>query len=158
MKTLVSYFSCSGITKEKAQLIASAINADIHEIVPAEPYATEDLDWMDPASRTSLEAADDTFRPEIAKYINNMNEYDKVFVGFPIWWYKAPAIILTFLESYDFKGKTIIPFATSGGSPYGDSNDFLSLAIRQGTVLKEGMLCSFVQDDEIVSWAKEMNK
>jgi len=158
MKTLVAYFSITGITKDVAKLIASTINADLHEIVPSEEYTAEDLDWMDPNSKTSIEGADDYSRPQIAKYINNMEDYDKVFVGFPIWWYKAPAIILTFLESYDFSNKTIIPFATSGSSVYGTTNEFLSLAIKGNTILKDGKLCSFIENDEIISWANEMNK
>jgi len=154
MKTLVAYFSCSGKTKIKAELIANAIGADLHEIVPADPYTKEDLDWMNPRSRTSIEMDDVYARPEIAKFIPNMDEYDKIFVGFPIWWYTAPCIVQTFLESYNMEGKTIIPFATSGTSPYGKCNVRLARSIPKTATLKDGILTSFISDEEVLKWAK----
>ena len=113
-KTLVAYFSASGITAEIAKEIALITNGDLFEIKPKIPYTTEDLDWTDKNSRTTIEMQDENSRPEIAENLNNIENYDTVFLGFPIWWYVAPTIINNFLESYDFSGKKIILFATSG--------------------------------------------
>lgn len=113
-KRLVAYFSASGVTAKVAENLADAIGADIFEIQPEVPYTKADLNWMDKKSRSTIEMSDPTSRPSIAAKRDNMDEYDTIFVGFPIWWYIAPTIINTFLESYDLKGKTIIPFATCG--------------------------------------------
>ena len=118
-KKLVTYFSVSGVTAKVAQTLAEAIGADIFEIAPKIPYTKADLNWMDKNARSTIEMNDPTFRPEMESKRNNMNEYDTIFVGFPIWWYVAPTIINTFLESYDLTGKKIIPFATSGTSGIG---------------------------------------
>ena len=115
-KRLVAFFSASGTTKKVAEMIASAVDADLYEIMPKQPYSKADLNWMDKKSRSSVEMNDPASRPEIAKQVENMDMYDTVLVGFPIWWYVEPKIIDTFLDSYDFSGKTVIPFATSGGS------------------------------------------
>ncbi len=115
-KTLVAYFSASGTTAHTAKEIAQAVDADLYEIRPAQPYTTADLDWNDKRSRSTVEMNDPACRPEIAGAVENMEQYDTIFVGFPIWWYVEPRIVDTFLESYDFSGKTVIPFATSGGS------------------------------------------
>ena len=115
-KTLVAYFSAGGTTARAAKALAQAAGADLYEIRPAQPYTSADLDWMDKKSRSSLEMNDGNAHPAIADKVENMGDYDTVFVGFPIWWYTAPRIVNTFLESYDFTGKTVIPFATSGGS------------------------------------------
>ena len=123
--TLVAYFSVSGVTKSLAKRLASAIDSDIYEIVPQEAYTSEDLDWQNPRSRSSVEMKDKTSRPAIANKIDDMSKYDTIFVGFPIWWYVAPTIINTFLEQYDLEGKTIIPFATSGMSGMGNTNAVL---------------------------------
>lgn len=114
-KILVTYFSASGVTARAAKEIASSVGADIAEIKPAVPYTSADLDWMDKKSRSTLESKDENSRPEMAADID-VAPYDTVFVGFPVWWYKEPAIIDTFLESGNFSGKKVIPFATSGGS------------------------------------------
>lgn len=124
-KVLVAYFSCSGITAKVAQNLAEAIGADIYEIKPQVPYTDEDLNWMDKKSRSTIEMKDFSSRPEINGKVSDMGVYDTVFIGFPIWWYVAPTIINTFLESYDFEGKKIIPFATSGGSNLGHTVDKL---------------------------------
>lgn len=116
MKKLVAYFSASGVTEKTAERLAKAINADLFEIKPAVPYTEADLDWRDDKSRSTVEMKNPDFRPEIAKKLGNMSDYDEIFIGFPIWWYVAPTIIDTFVESYDFSGKTLVPFATSGGS------------------------------------------
>ena len=115
-KRLVAYFSCTGTTAKVAETLAESIGADIFEIEPAVPYTAADLDWRDNTSRSSVEMNDPHSRPAVASKRDNMADYDTVLVGFPIWWYVAPTIINTFLESYDLQGKTIIPFATSGGS------------------------------------------
>ena len=116
-KSLVVYFSCSGVTKKTAELLSDVAGADLFEIRPEVPYTKADLDWMDKKSRSTVEMNDPSSRPAIADKVEHMEQYDTVYVGFPIWWYVAPTIINTFLESYDFSGKTVIPFATSGGRP-----------------------------------------
>ena len=115
-KILVAYFSASGVTAKAAWKLSEAIGADLHEIKPEVLYSSADLNWMDKKSRSSVEMNDPSSRPTIAEKLADMEKYDVVFVGFPIWWYVAPTIINTFLESYDFSGKTIIPFATSGAA------------------------------------------
>lgn len=125
MKKLVAYFSAGGVTKKAAERLANAVGADLFEIEAKLPYTKEDLDWMDKNSRSTLEMKDANSRPQIAKKCVNMDEYTTIYLGFPIWWYVAPTIIDTFLESYDFTGKTIVPFATSGGSGMGKTVDVL---------------------------------
>lgn len=115
-KTLIAYFSASGVTARAAREMADAIGADLYEICPAAPYTDADLNWTDKKSRSTLEMNDPACRPAIASQVERMEQYDTVFVGFPVWWYVEPRIVDTFLESYDFTGKTMIPFATSGGS------------------------------------------
>lgn len=124
-KTLVAYFSATGTTMEAATKLAKVANADLHEIVPAVPYTPADLNWRDKKSRSTLEMEDKSSRPAIANKVENMEQYDTVFVGYPIWWYIAPTIINTFLEQYDFTGKTVIPFFTSGGSGAGETMRYL---------------------------------
>lgn len=124
-KTLVAYFSASGVTERAAKEIAGAVEADLYEILPAQPYTDADLDWTDKKSRSTAEMNDPACRPEIAGTVENMEQYDTVFIGFPIWWYVEPRIVDTFLESYDFSGKTVIPFATSGGSGIGGAEKSL---------------------------------
>ena len=124
-KTLVAYFSASGVTARAAKEIADAVGADLYEIRPAEPYSQADLNWMGRKSRSTLEMNDPACRPAIAGAVEHMEQYDTVFVGFPVWWYVEPRIVDTFLESYDFSGKTLIPFATSGGSGIGKAEKSL---------------------------------
>ncbi len=128
--TLVAYFSASEVrtTERVARNLAKAIDADLFEIVPAMAYTTEDLDWKDEQSRSTIEMKDSTARPEVISKVENMDQYTTIYVGFPIWWYTAPRIINTFLEQYDLTGKTIIPFATSGGSDMGKSGEDLQKA------------------------------
>ena len=132
-KKLVAYFSASGTTKKVAERLAKAAGADLFEIRPAIPYTSADLNWMDKKSRSSVEMNDPDSRPEIAETIPNMVDYDTVFIAFPIWWYVAPHIIHTFVESYDFSGKTLVPFATSGGSGMGKTVDELRNFARTRT-------------------------
>lgn len=120
-RTLVAYFSASGVTKKRAQELSEAAGADLYEIKPAVPYTKADLNWMDKKSRSSVEMADKKSRPELADKEADIASYDTILLGFPIWWYVAPTIINTFLESYDFSGKKIVLFATSGSSGFGNT-------------------------------------
>ena len=140
-KILVAYFSAGGETAKLAKTIAGVVDGDLFEIVPEVPYTAADLDWMDKGSRSTAEMNDDNSRPAIASKLADMAQYDTVFVGFPIWWYQAPRIIETFLESYDFAGKTVIPFATSGGSGMGKTNQELAPSCP-GALLMEGRVPS----------------
>ena len=124
-KKLVVYFSASGTTASVAKEIAKLTGSDLFEIKPEVPYTASDLDWTDKNSRTTIEMQDPSFRPKIAEKLSNMKDYDTVYLGFPIWWYVAPTIVNAFLESYDFTGKTIIPFFTSGGSGAGQTDEKL---------------------------------
>ena len=124
-KTLVAYFSASGVTARAAKEVAAAVGADLYEIRPEQPYTAADLDWMDKRSRSTIEMNDPGCRPAIAEPVEQMEQYDTVFVGFPVRWYVEPRIVDTFLESYDFSGKTLIPFATSGGSGIGKAEKSL---------------------------------
>ncbi len=137
-KRLVAYFSASGVTAKLAKNLAEAAGADLYEIKPAVPYTNADLNWQDKNSRSSVEMNDKSFRPAIADTDANIADYDTIFVGFPIWWYVAPTIINTFLEAYDFSGKTIILFATSGGSGMGNSAKELRLSVSDSAVIKDG--------------------
>ena len=115
-KALIAYFSASGVSARVSREMADATGADLYEICPEQPYTAEDLDWMNKKSRSSLEMNDPSCRPAIARPVQDMEQYDTILIGFPIWWYVEPRIVDTFLESYDLSGKTLIPFATSGGS------------------------------------------
>ena len=155
-KTLVAYFSASGVTAKAAKILAQAAGADLYEIKPKVPYTREDLDWMDKNSRSSVEMNDPASRPEIDGKMENMEEYGTIFVGFPIWWYVAPTIINTFLESYDLSGKTVIPFATSGSSGMGKTNEKL-LPSCQGAVLLNGkMLNGNLSEASLKSWVEDV--
>lgn len=155
---LVAYFSASGVTAKAAQTLAEAAGADLHEIKPAVPYTQSDLNWMDKKSRSSMEMNDPAFRPEISNRIENMDSYDVIFLGFPIWWYVAPTIINTFLESYDLSGKTIVLFATSGGSGFGKTKENLKDSVSKTTVIIEGRLLNGkTQEKELKTWIESLN-
>ena len=139
-KKLVAYFSASGVTAKVADMLADAVGADIHEIRPKVPYTKADLNWMNKKSRSSIEMADKTIRPEIAESNVKLENYDVIFLGFPIWWYVAPTIINTFLESADFSGKKIIMFATSGGSKFGKTAQELKISVPDSCEIIEGKL------------------
>ena len=147
-KTLVAYFSASGVTKKTAEKLAAAAKADIYEIKPAVPYTKADLNWMDKKSRSSVEMGDKSFRPEIVKDDLVLTQYDTVLIGFPIWWYVAPTIINTFLESYDFSDKKIVLFATSGGSGFGNTVAELKTS-APGAEIVEGKLLNRATDKDI---------
>lgn len=154
-KLLVSYFSASGTTAATASKIAAAANADLFEIEPAVPYTDADLNWMDKKSRSSLEMNDKSFRPEIVKKDLDITGYDTILIGFPIWWYVAPTIINTFLESYDFSGKKIVLFATSGGSGFGNTVKELKPSAPNADIT-EGKLLNRVSEKQIADWVKTM--
>ena len=153
-KKLVAYFSASGMTKKAAERLAKAAGADLFEIKPAIPYTGADLNWMDKKSRSSVEMNDSDSRPEIAETLPNMADYDTVFIGFPIWWYVAPHIIHSFVESYDFSGKTLVPFATSGGSGMGKTVDELRKLCPNAN-WKAGKLVNGVSDQALADWADQ---
>ena len=156
-KTLVAYFSATGTTAQAAKLLAKAAGADLYEIRPAVPYTKADLNWMDDKSRSSLEMHDPASRPEIAGRSENMDAYDRVFLGFPIWWYVAPAIINSFLASYDFSGKTIILFATSGGSGFGKTVENLKNSVSPTARIREGRLLNGrLSESELRTWAQSL--
>lgn len=145
-KSLVAYFSASGTTAKVAKTLAKAAQADLYEIRPAIPYTQADLNWMDRKSRSSVEMQDKDFRPALADTDAGIADYDVIFLGFPIWWYVAPTIIHTFLESYDFSGKTIVLFATSGGSDFGQTVKSLKESVSSETKILEGRLCNSSYD------------
>ena len=147
-KTLVAYFSASGVTKSVAERIAKTAGADLFEIEPAKPYAAADLNWNDKNSRSTLEANDPTCRPAIASKPLELDEYSTIYLGFPIWWYVAPAIIKTFLESQSFAGKKIVLFATSGGSDMGKTAKVLE-ASAPGTTIVPGAILNGASDAEL---------
>ena len=149
MRTLVAYFSATGTTARVARRLAEAVGADLFEIVPEQPYTPADLDWRDKNSRSSHEMADEKCRPAVAGDAPDMSAYDTVFVGFPIWWYVEPRIIDTFLEAHDLSGKTIVPFATSGGSDLGKAPRRMAALAPGATVLEGRMLNGDPSADEL---------
>ena len=153
---LVAFFSASGVTAGVAEKLAKAAGADLYEIKPAVPYTKADLDWMNKQSRSSIEMSNLSSRPEISGRVDNMDEYDVIFVGFPIWWYVAPTIINTFLESYDLTGKTIILFATSGGSGFGKTAEKLADSCKGAVIKGEKLLNGRVDEDMLSEWIKEL--
>ena len=154
-KNLVAYFSASGVTKNAAEKLAKAANADLFEIKPVRPYTDADLDWTDKKSRSTIEMNDLSSRPEIAKKCENMGSYDVVFVGFPIWWYVEPRIIDTFLDSYDFSGKTVIPFATSGGSGLGKTAENFK-KLLENVIVKDGKMLTRASKNDVSGWVKSL--
>ena len=149
---LVAYFSASGVTAKVAETLAEAIGADIFEIEPKVTYTKADLNWMDKKARSTIEMSDPASRPEIDVKRDNMKDYDTIFVGFPIWWYVAPTIINTFLESYDLTGKTIIPFATSGGSGIGKTNERLAPSCKGAKLLDGKVFNGNIGHKELAAW------
>ena len=153
-KVLVAYFSASGVTKGVAQQLAEVTGGTLHEIKPAQPYTDADLDWHNKQSRSSVEMQDKSSRPAITDKLKNMQDYDIIYVGFPIWWYTCPTIINTFMEAYDFKGKTVIPFATSGGSSIKKACEDLK-ATYPDVNWKEGKLLNRATKKDLEDWVKK---
>lgn len=157
-KVLVAYFSASGVTAKTAKNLAKVANADLYEITPAKPYTNDDLNWQNKKSRSSIEMSDKAFRPALADTNADISKYDAILLGFPIWWYVAPTIVNTFLESYDFSGKTIILFATSGGSGFGNTVRELKPSISDDTVIREGKILNGDPSvSELGKWVKGLN-
>ncbi|MDO4322486.1 MAG: flavodoxin [Lachnospiraceae bacterium] len=154
-KKLVAYFSASGVTAKVAKTLATTIGADLYEIKPEQPYSRADLNWTDKKSRSSIEMNNPASRPAIAEKVSNMEDYNVIFVGFPIWWYVAPTIINTFLESYDLSGKTIIPFATSGGSGMGKTNEKLLPSCQGAALLQGKLLNGKINTEALKEWANK---
>lgn len=154
MKSLVAYFSTSGVTKNIAMMLAHVVEAEVFEISPQEPYTRADLDWTNSRSRSSVEMKNPQSRPAIKNKIENIDQYDVIFLGFPIWWYVAPTIINTFLESYDLSNKKIILFATSGGSNFGKTISQLENSTK-GTIV-EGKILNGADEKEIAEWVSTL--
>ena len=156
-KKLVTYFSASGVTRKVAETLAEAAGADLYEIKPQIPYTKADLNWQDKKSRSSIEMVDKSSRPAIADKDANVEAYDVIFIGFPIWWYVAPTIINTFLESYDFAGKTIVPFATSGSSGIGKTVSSLKVSVDASAIIKDGKMLNGRQTKEsLAAWVNRL--
>lgn len=154
-RVLVAYFSASGVTARVARELAASVGADLFAIEPAVPYTPDDLDWRDKDSRSTLEMQDRDCRPAIASRVADMAAYDVVFVGFPIWWYREPSIIDTFMEAYDFAGKRVIPFATSGGSGLGKTADNLRALAPAADVRPGRLLPSRATAEDLTPWAQQ---
>ena len=154
-KILVAYFSAGGTTRKVAEMIAETAEADLHEIVPKQPYSKADLNWMDKKSRSSVEMSDKKSRPEIIDTDVSINMYDEIILGFPIWWYVAPTIINTFLEKYDFSGKKIVLFATSGGSGFGNTVSELKPSAPDANIV-EGKILNNVTTQDVENWVKSL--
>ena len=151
MKTLIAYFSATGTTRKQAERMARLSGADLFEIKPETPYTDADLDWRDSTSRSSVEMRDPKSRPAFVKSLENLDKYDTVYIGYPVWWYVAPHIVNNFIESYDLKGKRVIPFATSGGSTVEETEEQLKKDypdLNWGP----GLLLNSVSDDKIRQW------
>lgn len=154
-KSLVAYFSASGVTAKIAEKLSNAIGADLFEIKPEIAYTQADLDWQNSNSRSSVEMKDVNCRPAVASKVDDMTRYDVVFVGFPVWWYREPSVIDTFMESYDFSGKTVVPFATSGMSPIGNSGKNMQSLAKGANVVEGKRFPVNVSADELKKWADE---
>lgn len=156
-KLSVACFSASGVTAKLAKALASATDADLFEIKPVTPYTSKDLNWLDKTSRSTIEMQDKSSRPEMAETLSSCAQYDTVFVGFPIWWYEAPHIIETFLESCDLSGKTVVPFATSGGSSMGKTAKILAPSCPGATVLDGKVLRASSSEADLKAWVSGLH-
>ena len=156
-KTLVAYFSASGTTEKKAKRIAEKLGADLFKIEPKQEYTKADLNWMNKKSRSSVEMSDKSFRPEITTNAGDLSEYDTIYLGFPIWWYVAPTIVNTYLESGDFLGKKIILFATSGSSKFGKTVEELRVSVSDSTeIIEGGILNGAPSVEQLKNWLKNL--
>ena len=154
MNALVAYFSATGTTARAAKALADSVGGALYEIKPAVPYTSADLNWMDKSSRSSVEMKDPHSRPALADTDAPVAEHDVIFLGFPVWWYVAPTILNTFLEAYDFTGKTIVLFATSGGSNLGKSAAGLQASAPGARILDGRMLNGRLNEAELKAWAE----
>lgn len=156
-KVLIAYFSATGTTKKVAENLAKATGGDLYEIKPLQPYTREDLDWTNDKSRSSVEMKNKKYRPEIVDDDFSVSEYDTVFLGFPIWWGVAPTVVNTFLERHDFSNKTIILFATSGGSGFGRSASELKQSVSNSTKITQGFLNNNPSVEDLKKWIETLN-
>lgn len=154
-KTLVAYFSASGVTAKMAEKLAKATGGDLYEIEPEVKYTRADLDWTNKKARSTVEMNDPSSRPAIKGHVENFAQYDRVFVGFPVWWYREPSIIDTFMESEDFSGKKVIPFATSGVSPVGKSGENMQKLAPNAKVYEGQRFANSASVDELKKWAEQ---
>lgn len=158
MKVLVAYFSASGKTKKVAKKIAEELNSDMYEIKPQVLYTKSDLNWLNPRSRSSVEMKDKSFRPKLDNSHIDINEYNVIYLGFPIWWYVAPTIVNTFLESYDFSNKKIVLFATSGSSGFGNTINELRESVDISTSIEEGRVFrGIISLETVKKWINSIN-
>ena len=158
MNALVVFFSASGVTAKVAQKLADALGTQAYEIKPQKPYTSADLDWRDKLSRSSVEMNDESCRPAIEAMELPLADAGTVFVGFPVWWYREPSVIDTFLDTFDLKGKTIVPFATSGSSSIGDSGKHMQSVVGKGATVLEGKrFAAGVSENELAKWAKTLD-
>ena len=157
MNALVAYFSATGTTAKAAKVLANAVGGELYEIKPAVPYTSADLNWMDKNSRSSVEMKDAHSRPALADTDAPVAGHDVIFLGFPVWWYVAPTILNTFLEAYDFTGKTIVLFATSGGSGLGTSAAGLRVSAPGAKIVDGRMLNGRLNEAELKAWAEGLN-
>ena len=156
MKNLIAYFSASGSTAKVAKTLSAAVDAELYEICPAVPYERRDLNWMDKKSRTTLEMKDPNCRPALADTDAPIAGADRVFLGFPIWWYREPSVIDTFLEAYDFSGKTLVPFFTSGGSQLGEGQTRIEQLAASAKVLPGRRFKARTDEKELKDWIKTL--
>ncbi len=156
MKNLVAYFSASGVTRDVASKLNSLVGGDLFEIVPEEKYSSEDLDWTNNESRSSIEMNDSNSRPKISSKIADISQYDRIFIGYPVWWYTFPRIINTFLEEYNFSGKEIVPFCTSGSSGIGSASNDMAKIVHDAKVLEGIRLSKSSSDEEIKAWLETL--
>lgn len=157
-KSLVAYFSATGNTKKVASKLSDTLNADIHEIVPKNPYTKDDLDWENEESRSSKEMNDKSYRPGIANKLEDIDNYDTIYLAYPIWWGVAPTIVNTFLENYDFTGKTIITLATSGSSDMGESTKELEISAKGAKFIEGKIFKIDTNQEEIQSFLDDISK
>lgn len=157
MKTLVAFFSASGETKKLAQTLASVVNGTLYQILPETDYTPADLNWQDKHSRSTIEMQDPAYRPALAGAVEDIDQYDPIFIGFPIWWYEAPRVIQTFLESYDLTGKTVIPFATSSSSGMGNTDSILQRSAPKAGWKLGKRLKATASAQEITDWLESLN-
>ena len=155
-KTLIAYFSAQGSTAKLAKTLAAAAGAELYEIKPAVPYERRDLNWMDKKSRTTLEMQDPNCRPELADTNAPVAESDVIFLGFPIWWYREPSIIDSFLDAYDWTGKTVVPFCTSGGSDLGEGQDRIEMLAKGAKVLRGRRFNARASESDLKKWIETM--
>lgn len=155
-KILVAYFSASGVTKRVAERLSKVMEADIFEIIPEQIYTEADLNWQDKKSRSSIEMNDRNCRPAISKKVDDISQYSHVFIGFPVWWYREPSIIDTFMESYSWDDITVIPFCTSGSSEIGDSGKNMQALAKTAKVIEGDRLDADVTEEELKEWVKKV--